>query len=157
MIVRVQINHSFPFTGIPASSVFLTYANYGTNPPLNQTSDQLISIQHTGQCVYYVSLCVMQMFNLLSTRTRYVSFFQHNPFFGKARNLTILIGITFSSSVGLLITLVPWFNSMFKTTPVPVKFVCPALGFGIGLFLFDEIRKLLVRRYPKSFLAKMAW
>lgn len=99
----------------------------------------------------------MQMFNLLSARTRHASFFSHNPFYGKARNLTILIGIVFSAAVGLLITLVPWFNSVFKTTPVPVKYVCPALGFGVGLFVFDETRKFLVRRYPTSFLAKIAW
>jgi sodium/potassium-transporting ATPase subunit alpha len=139
------------------NSIFFTYANYGTDPPIDKTNDELQSIQQTGQCIYYVALCVMQMFNLLTTRTRYVSFFSHNPFFGKARNWTILIGVVFSTCVGLLITLVPWFNSVFKTAPVPVKYICPALGFGAGLFLFDEIRKFLVRRYPKSFLAKMAW
>jgi sodium/potassium-transporting ATPase subunit alpha len=151
------LNHSFLFTGIPLNSIFFTYANYGIDPPLNKTNDELLYIQETGQCIYYVALCVMQMFNLLSTRTRHVSFFQHNPFFGKARNWTILIGIVFSSTVGLFITRVPWFNSMFKTQPVPVKYVCPALGFGVALFVFDEIRKFLVRRYPKSFVAKMAW
>ncbi len=139
------------------SSIFLTYNNYGTDPLIDKTSDELLTIQQTGQCIYYVSLCVMQMFNLLTTRTRYVSFFNHNPFFGKARNWTIIIGIVFSSSVGLIITLVPWFNSVFKTQPVPIQYVCPALGFGLALFLFDEIRKFLVRRYPNSFLAKMAW
>jgi sodium/potassium-transporting ATPase subunit alpha len=100
---------------------------------------------------------MMQFFNLLASRTRHVSFFKHNPFFGKARNLTILFGITFSSCVGLVITLIPWLNHIFKTHPVPVKFVCPALGFGTALFLLDETRKFLVRRYPNSFLAKMAW
>ena len=97
------------------------------------------------------------MFNLLTTRTRHVSFFQHNPFFGKARNWTIFIGIIFSIAVGLFITLIPWFNSVFKTQHVPIKYVCPALVFGAGLFIFDEIRKFFVRRYPNSFLAKMAW
>lgn len=100
---------------------------------------------------------MMQFFNLLSSRTRHVSFFKHNPFFGKARNLTIMFGIIFSTSVGLIITLIPWFNHIFKTHPVPVKFVCPAIGFGTALFLLDETRKFLVRRYPNSFLAKMAW
>ncbi|CAF1356247.1 unnamed protein product [Rotaria magnacalcarata] len=99
----------------------------------------------------------MQFFNLLSSRTRYVSFFNHNPLFGKARNLTIPCGILFSTSVGLVLTLIPWFNSVFKTHPVPVRFVCPAIGFGAALFLLDELRKFLVRRYPNSFLAKMAW
>lgn len=139
------------------NSVFFTYADYGIDPPLNKTSDELATIQQTGQSIYFVALCIMQMFNLLTTRTRHVSFFQHNPFFGKARNLTIIIGIIFSTTVGLVITLVPWFNSVFKTQPVPVKYICPAIGFGAFLFLFDETRKFLVRRYPKSFLAKMAW
>ncbi|CAF3936314.1 unnamed protein product [Adineta steineri] len=143
--------------GIPLQSIFFTYANYGTDPPINKTSDELLVIQQTGQSIYYVALCIMQMFNLLSARTRYVSFFNHNPFYGKARNLTIIVGIIFSTAVGLIITLVPWFNSVFKTRPVPIKYICPALGFGAALFIFDEIRKLLVRRYPNSFLAKMAW
>ncbi|CAF1547925.1 unnamed protein product, partial [Adineta ricciae] len=143
--------------GIPVSSIFFTYASFGTNPPIDKSADELNSILQTGQSIYYVSLCIMQMFNLISTRTRYVSFFKHNPFFGKTRNLTICIGVVFSTSVGLLITLVPWFNSVFKTKPVPVKYICPALGFGVGLFVFDEVRKFLVRRYPKSFLAKIAW
>lgn len=99
----------------------------------------------------------MQFFNLLSSRTRYASFFTHNPFFGKSRNLTILYGIIFSSFVGLFITLVPWFNAIFKTRPVPIQYVLPALGLGAGLFLLDEIRKLIVRRHPYSLLAKMAW
>jgi sodium/potassium-transporting ATPase subunit alpha len=68
-----------------------------------------------------------------------------------------MFGIIFSTSVGLIITLIPWFNHIFKTHPVPVKFVCPAIGFGTALFLLDETRKFLVRRYPNSFLAKMAW
>ncbi|CAF1039319.1 unnamed protein product [Adineta ricciae] len=142
---------------IPLSSIFFTYGDYGTNPPINKTTDELTIIQQNGQCIYYVALCVMQMFNLLTTRTRHVSFFQHNPFYGKARNWTILIGIIFSATVGLILTLVPWFNSVFKTEPVEVKYVCPAIGFGAALFIFDEIRKFFVRRYPKSFLAKMAW
>jgi sodium/potassium-transporting ATPase subunit alpha len=143
--------------GIPLSSIFFTYASYGENPYINKTSDELTLIQQKGQCIYYVSLCMMQFFNLLSSRTRHVSFFKHNPFFGKARNLTIIFGILFSTCVGLVITLIPFLNHIFKTHPVPVKFVCPAIGFGTALFLIDEIRKFLVRRYPNSFLAKMAW
>ena len=139
------------------SSILFTYGKYGTDPAIDKTPDELANILQTGQSIYYVALCIMQMFNLLSTRTRYVSFFNHNPFFGKGRNLSIFIGMIFSTAVGLLITLVPWFNSVFKTRPVPVKFVCPALAFGVGLFIFDEGRKLLVRRFPNSVLAKMAW
>ncbi|CAF1216379.1 unnamed protein product [Adineta steineri] len=143
--------------GIPLNSIFFTYANYSKNPPIAKTPEELLIIQQTGQSIYYVALCVMQMFNLLATRTRHISFFNHNPFFGKGRNWTILLGILFSTIVCVIVVRVPWFNSMFKTEPVSIKYICPALAFGVALFLFDEIRKYLVRRYPKSFLAKMAW
>ncbi|CAM2701631.1 unnamed protein product [Rotaria socialis] len=143
--------------GIPLSSIFFTYSHYGTDPYIAKSSDDLLLIQQKGQCIYYVALCIMQFFNLLSSRTRYVSFFSYNPLFGKARNLTIPCGILFSTSVGLVLTLIPWLNSVFKTHPVPARFVCPAIGFGAALFLFDELRKLLVRRFPNSFIAKMAW
>ncbi|CAM4799784.1 unnamed protein product [Rotaria magnacalcarata] len=135
----------------------LFHAYMVVDPYIPKSPDDLLLIQQNGQCIYYVALCIMQFFNLLSSRTRYVSFFNHNPLFGKARNLTIPCGILFSTSVGLVLTLIPWFNSVFKTHPVPVRFVCPAIGFGAALFLLDELRKFLVRRYPNSFLAKMAW
>jgi len=32
-----------------------------------------------------------------------------------------------------------------------------ALGFAMGLVLYDETRKFFVRRYPKSFLGRIAW
>ncbi|CAF0772610.1 unnamed protein product [Adineta ricciae] len=143
--------------GISLNQIFFTYADYTNNPPANKTVDELTLIQQNGQCIYYVALCMMQFFNLLSSRTRYVSFFQHNPFYGKGKNLTVIFGILFSTCVGLVITLIPWLNHIFKTHPVPVRFVCPALGFGTALFLLDELRKYLVRRFPNSFLAKMAW
>ena len=143
--------------GISLNQIFFTYADYTNNPPANKTVDDLALIQQNGQCIYYVALCIMQFFNLLSSRTRYVSFFQHNPFYGKGKNLTVIFGILFSTCVGLVITLIPWLNNVFKTHPVPVRFVCPALGFGTALFLLDELRKYLVRRFPNSFLAKMAW
>jgi sodium/potassium-transporting ATPase subunit alpha len=62
----------------------------------------------------------------------------------------------FSAAVGLFVTLIPWFNSVFKTQPIPVKYACRALAFGGGLFLFDELRKLIIRTYPNPFLAKIA-
>ncbi|CAF0847481.1 unnamed protein product [Didymodactylos carnosus] len=143
--------------GIPLSSIFLTYNSYGKNPPINYTTDELTTINESGQSIYYVALCIMQFFNLMSSRTRYASFFTHNPFFGKGRNLTVLCGIVASTTVALVVTLVPWFNTQFKTVPVQVKYVMPALGFGALLFTLDELRKFYIRKYPKSILAKIAW
>ncbi|CAF4347591.1 unnamed protein product, partial [Didymodactylos carnosus] len=42
--------------GIPLSSIFLTYNSYGTNLPINYTTDKLTTINENGQCIYYVAL-----------------------------------------------------------------------------------------------------
>lgn len=62
-----------------------------------------------------------------------------------------------SAAVQLLITQVKWFNDVFQTGPVPMKYVMPTLGFGMLWLIIDELRKLCVRKFPRSFVAKIAW
>ncbi|RKO88395.1 hypothetical protein BDK51DRAFT_16109 [Blyttiomyces helicus] len=51
----------------------------------------------------------------------------------------------------------PAFQNLFGTTPVPTEFWFIPLGFAIGLVATDEIRKLIIRKYPNSIVAKAAW
>jgi hypothetical protein len=55
------------------------------------------------------------------------------------------------------VTRVRWFNVVFQTGPVPVKYVMPALGFGMLWLILDELRKWCIRKYPRDFWAKIAW
>jgi len=65
MVNRYEIErkktHNFALfiLGIPLSSIFFTYANYGVNPSINKTTDELVRIQETGQSIYFVALCIM--------------------------------------------------------------------------------------------------
>ena len=112
---------------------------------------------YTGQSIFFVSLVITQFANLLSSRTRYLTFHQHNPFTGPARNLWLLAAMAASSLIAIVITQVGFFNDVFHTRPVPVRYVMPALGFGGLLFLFDECRKRWIQHYPHSVAARMAW
>ncbi|CAF1664891.1 unnamed protein product, partial [Didymodactylos carnosus] len=138
------------------SSIFFKYETF-ESLQLHKTKDELTKINQTGQCIYYVALCIMQLFNLLTTRTRYASFFSHNPFYGKGQNLWILLSMLLSIGTCILITQVPWSQKIFKTEQVPLIYVLPALAFGTGLFLLDELRKLYIRRNPKCLLERIAW
>ena len=74
---------------------------------------------------------------LPSSCTRYRSFHQHNSFTATARNLWLLAAMAASSLIAIVITQARFFNSVFHTRPVPVRYVMPALGFG-GLLLLTN-------------------
>ena len=52
---------------------------------------------------------------------------------------------------------VPFFQATFLTRGVEVQYWFLPMAFGVGLVVIDEVRKLLVRSYPSSFLARIAW
>ncbi|CAF1250241.1 unnamed protein product [Didymodactylos carnosus] len=142
--------------GIPLNHILLQFENF-TATNSHFIPDELNTIVYTGQCVYYCSVCLLQFFNFFTSRTRYTSFFSHNPFYGKGQNLYVIVGIGVSVGIQVIVTQIAWFNKVFQTAPVPVKYVLPTLGFGTAWFIIDELRKLYIRKYPLSFLAKIAW
>jgi sodium/potassium-transporting ATPase subunit alpha len=143
--------------GVPFYSFMFTYENFGTNPPLPYSSDQLAQMTNTAQSIYYCSLCTFQFFNFFATRTRYASILEHNPIWGKGRNWYVFGSMIVSVGIQLIITQVYWFNEVFGTAPVPVKYVMPTLGFGLLWLIIDELRKLYIRKFPRSIAAKIAW
>jgi sodium/potassium-transporting ATPase subunit alpha len=144
--------------GVPFYSFMFTYENFGVNPVTPYSVDQLTGpMTGVAQSVYYCSVCLFQFFNYFATRTRYASILEHNPFWGRGRNWYVFIAMTISVGIQLIITKIVWINNTFGTGPVPVKYVLPTLGFGALWLLTDELRKLCVRKFPRSFLAKIAW
>jgi sodium/potassium-transporting ATPase subunit alpha len=142
--------------GVPFYSFMFTYENFGVNPHIAYSSDQLNEMTNVSQSIYYSSLCVFQFFNFFATRTRYTSILQHNPIWGKGQNLYGFGAIIISTGIQLILRQVSWFNQVFDTAPVPVKYVMPALGFGMLWLLIDEFRKLYIRKFPRSIAAKIA-
>ncbi|OBZ79410.1 Sodium/potassium-transporting ATPase subunit alpha-A [Grifola frondosa] len=113
--------------GVPFSNLALGFGNW---PGL---TDELL---YKAQSVYFFTLVLMQWGNLFATRCRTLSIFQHTP----ALNCYI-----------------PWFQKVFQTRGVPVEFYFIPITFGLGLLFLDEVRKYLVRKYPQSIIAKLAW
>jgi hypothetical protein len=94
---------------------------------------------------------------LFATRTRYTSILEHNPIWGKGQNLYGFCAIIISTGIQLILTRVVWFNQVFGTAPVPIKYVMPSIGFGMVWLLIDEFRKFYIRKFPRSIIAKIAW
>ncbi|KAF9166587.1 hypothetical protein BGX21_000259 [Mortierella sp. AD011] len=112
---------------------------------------------NTGQCVYFVALVIMQWGNVLSIRNRRLSILQADPIREKRRNLWLFAGMFSSLVIAIIVTEVPGINKVMLTNPVPIKYWLLPIPCAFGVLLLDEARKLLVRSYPRSFIAKCAW
>ncbi|KAH9035191.1 sodium-potassium ATPase [Lactarius pseudohatsudake] len=133
--------------GIPFTSLAGKFGNY----PPEFTPDLL----YEAQSVYFFTLVVMQWGNLLSTRTRRSSIFQQPPTWGV--NRMVIPSAICALLIGIFFCYVPVFHHVFQTSNIPAKHFFIPLTFALALLILDETRKLIVRKYPKSFLAWIAW
>ncbi|KAJ2211315.1 hypothetical protein EV179_005582 [Coemansia sp. RSA 487] len=142
--------------GIAPRHVFLAF-NKWTDGYLGKTKEELAYLVSIAGSSHYMALVIMQWGNMFVARTRTRSIFQQNPFWGPTRNLKLLVAIPISVCVALFFNEIGWFNSVFLTGRIPVQFFFIPIPFAFALIACDEIRKLLVRSYPKSIFAKLAW
>jgi sodium/potassium-transporting ATPase subunit alpha len=148
--------HYLSAQGIPSSGVWLAFDRW-QDGYYGKSQEELNELVFTGQSIFFLSLVITQFGNLLSSRTRRMSITQQNPFYGPARNSHIFGAIVLSTLIAVVITQVKWFNDTFNTRPVPAVYIAPAIGFAGVIMVYDEIRKFIIRRYPNSFVAKIAW
>jgi sodium/potassium-transporting ATPase subunit alpha len=122
-----------------------------TATPDGYDADAVAAILNRASSIYFVNLVVMQWFNLFALRTRRLSVLQHKW------NWYLVPAIIFSLIIAIIFLYVPKFHSVLGTTTVPVEHWFLPMAFGMALLLLDEARKFCVRRYPKSFIARIAW
>ncbi|KAG6884877.1 hypothetical protein C0992_005662 [Termitomyces sp. T32_za158] len=132
---------------IPISRLFLSF----DNTLIDKES------HFVAQCVYFVTLVILQWGNLLSIRNKRLSILQADPFRKQRRNPLLFVGMILSFVIAIIVTEVPKIQKVFSTRPVPLLFWLIPLPLALAMLIMDEIRKLLVRTYPKGFLARIAW
>ncbi|KAJ3019528.1 hypothetical protein HKX48_002005 [Thoreauomyces humboldtii] len=141
------------YGGLAASDLFLVFDQWGDGYK-GKTGDELNELLCTAQCVYFISLVVLQWGNLLGCRGRHNSLVQSNPI---TKNPYLFGAMLCSLVIAIVVLYLPFFNNVFNTRPMPfVHWVIP-VALALGILLMDECRKLLVRVYPRSFLARVAW
>ncbi|KAF2139900.1 uncharacterized protein K452DRAFT_253509 [Aplosporella prunicola CBS 121167] len=140
--------------GLPFS---ILWFGFGAVPD-GMSKEEYTQILNTASSIYFINLVVMQWFNLMAVRTRRLSLIQHPPFGRKAtRNLWLFPAIIFGLLVAILFLYEPKLQDVLDTAGVPVEHWFLPMAFGMGLLLLDEGRKHVARKWPRSFVAKIAW
>jgi sodium/potassium-transporting ATPase subunit alpha len=107
--------------------------------------------------VYFVTLVILQWGNILAVRNRRLSIVQADPFTKKRRNPWLALSMLISLAIAIFVTEVPGLQRLFDTASVPIEFWLIPVPLALGILMMDEIRKLIVRTCPNSFVAKAAW
>ncbi|KAJ1734281.1 hypothetical protein LPJ61_001158 [Coemansia biformis] len=142
--------------GIGPQHVFLAFDKW-TDGYMGKSKQELSAIVNMSGSAHFMGLVIMQWGNMFAARTRRLSVVQQNPLWGPKRNPLLLVAIPISVAVALFFSEIDWFNRIFLTGKIPVEFFFLPLPFALALLAAEELRKLLVRRYPQSLVARMAW
>ncbi|KAJ2478054.1 hypothetical protein IWW56_003959 [Coemansia sp. RSA 2131] len=142
--------------GIHPRDVFLSF-NKWTDGYLGKSKAELAELVSISGSAHFMALVVMQWANMFVARTRVLSVFRQNPFWGPRRNPMLLVAIPIAVAVSLVVNEFAWFNSVFLTGKIPVEFFFLPIPFALALLVLEELRKLVVRRYPNGGLARIAW
>lgn len=142
--------------GIPFSDLIFAFEKYSSGFH-GYTEDQLNHFTSVGQCVYFVTLVIMQWGNVLSVRSKRMSLLQADPIRPARRNPWLPLAILISLVIAIFVTEVPGIQRIFSTASVPIEFWLIPLGLAMGVLCMDELRKVLVRHFPKGPVAWAAW
>ena len=95
---------------------------------------------HHGQCAYFISIIIVQWADLLICKTRWLSIY-HQGMVNPAMNF----GLLFETILGAFLCYVPGIDLALGTRPIRLLHWVPAIPFSIVIFMYDEVRKFIMR------------
>ncbi|XP_063799995.1 potassium-transporting ATPase alpha chain 1 [Pseudophryne corroboree] len=114
------------------------------------TFGQRLYQQYNCYTVFFISIEICQISDVLIRKTRRLSVFQQGFF----RNKILVIAIVFQLCLGNFLCYCPGMPNIFNFMPIRFQWWLVPVPFGILIFVYDEIRKLGVRRHPGSWWDK---
>ncbi|KAK7706288.1 hypothetical protein SLS64_007627 [Diaporthe eres] len=140
-------------SGIPFSRLW-----FGFGDPEGIDAGYYAHKLNVASSIYFITLVVMQWFNLMSVRTRRLSIFQHPPLFNrKTQNVWLFPAILFALVMAFFWLYIPRLQEVLSTAEVPVEYWFLPMTFGLGILLMDEGRKFFVRKWPTGLMGRWAW
>ena len=107
------------------------------------TRKKALTVASTG---FFASLVITQLINLITVRTTYQSLFRQRF---RPRFIIFMLA---ELIIVILYSYIPPFQSYLQSANLNwYHFIIP-LAMGLSIFIIDEIKKLLFRKYPNSLI-----
>jgi len=113
------------------------------------TSKDQAWILANAQSAYFLGIVMVQWMNVYCCKTRINSLLSQGVF----RNWVVQFGLVYAAAICCIIFYVPGLNNVvLQSAPISWRFWLPPLPFMLVCFVYDEVRKLLLRRAGWKFL-----
>jgi sodium/potassium-transporting ATPase subunit alpha len=113
--------------------------SYGTE----WTYEQRKNLELTCHTAFFTSIVVVQWADVIISKTRRLSVFQQGM-----RNHMLNFGLFFETALAALIQYTPGLNTGLRLRPMNASWWFIAIPFSILIFVYDEMRRYLIRRNP---------
>merc|ERR1711994_97279 len=106
-------------------------------------------LEFTCHTAFFVSIVIVQWADLIICKTRKNSVFQQGM-----KNHFLNFGLIFETLLAAFLSYCPGMDKGLKMYPLKLNWWFPAIPFSILIFIFDELRKYLLRQNPGGWVEK---
>uniref|UniRef100_H2Z2K8 Potassium-transporting ATPase alpha chain 2 n=1 Tax=Ciona savignyi TaxID=51511 RepID=H2Z2K8_CIOSA len=101
------------------------------------------ALEFTTNTAFFLSIVIVQWADLLISKTRRLSIFQQGM-----RNKVLIVGLFEETCLAVFLTLCPGLDTALKMYPLEWPWWFLPMPFAVIIFIYDEIRRYLIRKYP---------
>merc|ERR1711923_257647 len=106
-------------------------------------------LEFTCHTAFFVSIVIVQWADLIICKTRKLSVFQQGM-----SNWFMNFGLLFETLLAAFMSYTPGMDKGLKMYPLKFNWWFPAFPFSLLIFVFDEVRKYLLRQNPGGWIEK---
>ncbi|KAL3120582.1 hypothetical protein niasHT_007874 [Heterodera trifolii] len=106
-------------------------------------------LEHTCQTAFFVSIVIVQWAELVISKTRRNSIVQQGM-----SNWVLNFGLVFETLLAVFLCYYPGLDTSLRMYGLRFSWWFPALPFAILIFIYDEIRRFLIRRFPGGWVER---
>ncbi|XP_076838201.1 sodium/potassium-transporting ATPase subunit alpha-2 [Brachyhypopomus gauderio] len=113
------------------------------------TYEQRKTVEFTCHTAFFVSIVVVQWADLIICKTRRNSVFQQGM-----RNKILIFGLFAETALAAFLSYCPGMDVALRMFPLKLFWWFCAMPYSLLIFVYDEVRKLILRRYPGGWMEK---
>ncbi|XP_031949006.1 sodium/potassium-transporting ATPase subunit alpha-2 isoform X5 [Ammospiza nelsoni] len=113
------------------------------------TYEQRKVVEFTCHTAFFASIVVVQWADLIICKTRRNSVFQQGM-----KNKILIFGLLEETALAAFLSYCPGMGVALRMYPLKVTWWFCAFPYSLLIFAYDEVRKLILRRYPGGWVEK---
>jgi len=106
-------------------------------------------LEYTCHSAFFVSIVIVQWADVIICKTRKLSVFQQGM-----NNWVLNTGILFETALAAFLCYTPGLDKALRVYPLRFWWWLPALPFSVVIWIYDEIRRYLLRKNPGGWVEK---